>query len=468
MRRARGLGHDGRGQRRRRRRDGGHRGCDGRARGQRQRRRWGRRDGRAEDTAVADTAVADTALADTAVADTAVADTAVADTAVADPAAEDASVVDDALAPPDVVDPPPTYPKDCADLYAQTLLPTFEIEMDPGEWSGMRDDCANGVQQYRPIIFHYGSQAVDAQVRLKGNWSWSCDKMQFVVSFNEVDPQARFHGLRKLVVDAPWYDPTVLRERLAMDMLRRHGAPYSCVNNARVVVNGEFYGLYANLERMDHEYLERHFADDDGNLYQAGQELKTNEDNPDRSDIDAYWAASDVDTFAALADLPHAVTVWAGEAMLPDLDGYWAGVDINWYIYHHPTRGLLYLTYDADISFAENIWPEAVHVDPILWEHPGWKREPQYRMVMSDPSWCMAFEDALRHARTAYDVPLMQAQIDTWSAQIADAITDDPHKTFSLADHDTAVDQLRVFVAERAAFVDEWLASEHCPVTWPE
>jgi len=361
------------------------------------------------------------------------------------------------------------YPKPCADLYDPEIVPTFELEIEPEEWTALEADCASYVKQYRPIVFRYGDEAQDAMIRLKGNWSWICEKMQFVVSFNEVDPDARFHGLRKIVLDAPWYDPTLLHERMAMDVLSRVGVPYSCVNNARLNVNGEYYGAYANVERIDHEYLERHFAEHDGNLYEGGWELKTNEDTADTSDRDAFWAATDIDALDAIVDLDEAVAAWAGEAMLPDPDSYWAGVEINFYLYDYPGRGFLFLPYDADISFAENIWPEAAYADPITYQHPEWLREVQYQVALSDPFWCEAFVDALVAAREAHDVGLMQGKLDTWSAQIQDAVAEDPNKTFSTGEHTTAVAALRDFFETRADFVDGWItAGGHCPPVWPE
>jgi hypothetical protein len=361
------------------------------------------------------------------------------------------------------------YPKPCADIYDQDIVPTFEFDIEPDEWAALQQDCFDYVEQYRPIVFRYGDESQEAMVRLKGYWSWICEKLQFVVSFNEVDPDARFHGLRKIVLDAPWYDPTLLHERMAMDVLARTGAPYSCVNNARLLINGEYYGVYANVERIDHEYLERHFEAHDGNLYKTGTELKTNEETADTSDRDAFWAATDLEALDAIVDLDQAVATWAGEAMLPDPDSYWAGVEINFYIYNHPGRGFLFLPYDADISFAENIWPDAEYADPITYQHPEWLREAQYQVALSDPSWCEAFVDGVSAARAAYDVPAMQGRLDAWSAQIADAVAEDPHKTFSTGEHDAAVAAMRAFFQARADFVDEWLAAGgHCPPAWPE
>ena len=254
-------------------------------------------------------------------------------------------------------------------------MPTFSLTISDAQWAGLQSDCSSGAQSYRPVQFTHGDETVDAMVRLKGNWSWSCDKLQFIISFNEEDPQGRYDGVRKIVLDAPWYDHTLLHERLAFPLFEARGLPYSCANNARLLINGDYYGLYANVERIDHEYLERHFANYEGNLYQGGTELKTNEEENDTSDIEALEDARNVDEIAALMDLDQAVAEWAMEAMIPAMDNYWAGVEINYYLYSHPDRGFVYLPYDLDISFGDAaytsgslVWPYAVSSDPITYE----------------------------------------------------------------------------------------------------
>ncbi len=338
----------------------------------------------------------------------------------------------------------------------------------------MEDDCDATRQQYRPAQFRYGSEQHDVMVRLKGNWSWSCQKMQFVVSFNETDPNGRFHGVRKLVFDAPWYDRTLLHERLAFPVFEARGLPYSCANSARVMINGAYYGLFTNVERLDKEYLQRHFAEADGNLYQAGSELKTNETINDTSDIEALNAATTVAEIDALMDLDQAVAEWATEAMLPALDNYWAGVEINYYLYNHPARGFVYLPYDMDIIFGDSarengdlIWPDAVDADPITYEHNEWRKEALMQRVLADATWCQRFVDELILARAAYSPDALNAQVDAWSAQIAQALADDPNKTFTTAEHQASVASLKAFFAQRAAFVDQWLQDgADCPANW--
>jgi len=366
---------------------------------------------------------------------------------------------------------PVTWPKACPDIYDENILPTFELTFTPEELNNLKNDCNANVQQYRPATLKYEGETVDVMVRLKGNWSWDCNKMQFVVSFNEIDPKGRFHGVRKLVFDAPWYDRTVLHERVAMPFFAQRGLPHSCVNNARVTLNGEYYGLFANVERLDKEYLQRNFEEADGNLYQAGAELKTNEDINDTSDLQALDATTTVAELAAVMDLNQAVSEWAAEAMLPAMDNYWAGVEINYYIYHHPSRGFLYLPYDMDIVFGDSaypdgglIWPDSVTADPITYEHPGWQKEDRVKMVLSDPMWCEKFVEELKLARAAFSPSDMSAKVDAWNAQIKQALAEDMRKPYSIADHDAAVASLKAFFTERAKFVDQWLAQgNHCP-----
>jgi hypothetical protein len=376
-----------------------------------------------------------------------------------------------------------TYPEPCSDIYDPNVVPIFELEIAADQMALMAQDCEDELKEYRPATFRYGNETASVMVRLKGNWSWRCEKKQFLISFNELDPNGRFHGLRKIVLDAPWYDPSMLAERVGFSFMRRHGAYSSCINHAKLMLNGAYYGVYSNVERIDKEYLQRHFpdAEAEGNLYDGGEELRTNETLNDVSRRDTLFeAAGDFATVDAMVDLDEAIHVWAGSAMLPDTDSYWAGVEINWYLYDHPTRGFLWFPYDMDLSMRQGetdagsssvdigVLDQFVEADPFTYENPAWGREELYTTVLESPASCQRFLQDLRRARTAYDVALMSSEIDTWSAQIAEAVALDPNKPFSNQDHEQALTTLKAFMLERAAFVDTWLRSATCPVTrWP-
>ena len=130
---------------------------------------------------------------------------------------------------------------------------SFDISAD--EWTKMDAEFRNrdalkaaGVdyKTFHPIVLHYGAETVtDAQVRLKGQSSWAHTvrddgdraKMQFVVSFEEVNSAAKFHGVSKLVFDMPNNDDTFLQERLGFTtMAELLAQPAPCANSARVTI----------------------------------------------------------------------------------------------------------------------------------------------------------------------------------------------------------------------------------------
>ncbi len=361
-------------------------------------------------------------------------------------------------------------PHACADIYDEDLLPTFEIDISDAEWAGLQKEFANpgvdgDLKPYHPAVFRYGNEVVnDASVRLKGNpfFSWVPPKMQFVISFNEQNPDGRFHGLRKIALDAAWYDPSLLHERMADTYMRDAGMPGACANSARLVVNGVYYGAYANMEQRDHEFLERVFGkkNADGNLYKYGVDLQSHGGMGDVSHKDQYWAAGTVAAMDAVTDLDQTVAEWAAEGMLPDADGYWC-CNHNYYLYDHPKRGFLFIPFDLDYSFDGSppaiFAAIAVNADPYSYLRDIGAKPPHFLMLMSDPKWRGKFLAAIKAARAAYDVATLVKRVDEWSAQIADAVAQDPNKTFSNDVHVAAVASLRDYISARAAYVDQWL-----------
>src|SRR6185295_14896822 len=146
----------------------------------------------------------------------------------------------------------------CADIFAQDRLPTYEITASDDVWQAIttefktryQDEAFGAAPRTRyPITFRYDGEEAAATIRLKGQSSWvraatvdDPGKMQFVVAFDDGGSHGRFHGQRKIDLDMPRNDHTFLRQRVALAYLRSAGLPAQCANNARLVVNGTYYG----------------------------------------------------------------------------------------------------------------------------------------------------------------------------------------------------------------------------------
>jgi len=353
-------------------------------------------------------------------------------------------------------------PKGCPDIYSQDILPTFEIELASSELADLKQEWEAANDDNKPEHpvkqFKYQDQIVTyASVRLRGNDTWwhGQKKMQLEVSFNTYDKKGRFQGLKKILFDAAEYNRTFLRDRLAMHIFRDVGLPAPCANNARLILNGEYYGLFTSIEKVDSEFIERWFEFDEGNLYKRGGswEKKTNEEDPDESDIEALEDAKSLADLDAIMNLDQAVLEWAAEAVIPDNDGAWAG-GLNLYLYNDPKTGFNLIPWDKDATF-DRVEPD---VDPYTYIKPNDKGRPEYDIVTDDPEYFVKYIAAIEHVlATGYDVGVLHARMDAWSAQIEEAALSDPNKPFTNKEYGSALADMREFISERAAFVDAWL-----------
>jgi hypothetical protein len=371
----------------------------------------------------------------------------------------------------------------CADLFSDDRITTYELQIAPTDWNGLvvdfynmqhNDDLGLDLHPYHPITeFRYGNEVVtNAMIRLKGQSSWrevieagdTPAKMQFVISFNEIDPNARFHGLRKLELDMPRTDPSYLRQRLTLSYLRALGLPAQCANSGRLMINGALYGLYTNLERPDAEFVQRLFPGaSDGDLWDGGWGLETNEDlsSQPHPRIDAWWMVSDAAGLAAIADMDETLLEWAGEAMIADADGFWIGRH-NFFLYDHPTRGWLWIPHDLDATID---WVDD-EIDPLYYwgRATGWDGPwPHYAAVVNDAAWRERYVSALSRAHDVFVATNPVALLDRYAAQVADAVAADPTRPFSVDDHVAAVASLRGALHEREELVRAWLACRAAP-----
>lgn len=355
-----------------------------------------------------------------------------------------------ATATPTPVPTPSSYPGACHEIYDPDVVPTFELEIAPADWQALMGDFAADRNVYHPAIFRFeGEEYSDARVRYRGNNSRCGEKLQLAIAFHIVNPDGRFRGLRRLDIDHG--SCRVLHERIAFDFAREAGVVAPCANNVRVVVNGEYYGLYANLEHVNREFLKRNFDLPKGNLYKAGRR-KNNEEDPDTSDYKHYRDAADVETLDSLVDLDQAVRMWAVEALLPASDNYWY-FGRNYYLYNHPERGFVYIPNDYD------------HAVPLGWNWdwapmpPG---EHPTTFVLADPYWRGRFLDELAAAHARFRPEWHAERIDRYWAQTRDHIAQDPFLSAEFSDEE--IEKLKEVFRRREALIGDFLRSEGYPV----
>lgn len=355
----------------------------------------------------------------------------------------------------------------CPDLFDPDRVPEFSVQIEPSEWAALQDEYTNWrerrqqglpLKPHHPLIaFRYGDQVItDATIRLRGNpcCSWEGEKMQFEIDFNEIDPDGRFEGLREVVLDAPFYDPSLLRERVAVSYLEEAGVPASCANHATLTVNGELYGVYTNVEAVDKEFLERQFPDGDdaeGDLFKwdfTGRRFERQTNRPgDLAVLEELYEVDDVAGVYQAFDMEQTLAMWASEAMINQSDGYWAG-SINFYLYLHPDGRWRVFPWDLDNAI--DYW--SARRDPFRREDYHGKA-PHIDVVFADPQGRVDFAEALAVAERAHDPDVLIERIDAWDAQLRPLLELDPRRGFTMDEHDDAVESLRQHLTVRDRYV---------------
>lgn len=373
----------------------------------------------------------------------------------------------------------------CAPIFRQSIVPEYHLTIGPADWAAMQDELLNPQMSPQMTIidppYHHAQLHVvegatehdppDVMVRLTGNTSWlqaimfdDDPKMQFLIAFNRIDREGRFQGQRKIKLDMPRNDWTFLQQRVGVAWLRgRAGVPAPCANHARLFINGEYYGLYTNLEHQDKSFLDRVYGDlhDGGDLWKGGREITTNEDDFSWAHITAFWEVTTLAGLDALTDLDASMRVWASEAVIGDPDGYNNG-RANFYLYDHPGTGrFVWLATDLDTVLDQDYL--APDTTPVLAPMPAYmpRHEPDwqhYLIALNHPEGVSRYVAALSDQLPRLDPAELTTWIDAWSAQIADAAAVDPHRPFSLEVHQQAVAEMRTYAPARADFLDRWLA----------
>lgn len=259
-------------------------------------------------------------------------------------------------------------------LFTDDRALEVEIRLPEADWDALRAqgrdlfDVLSGdcLAQPFPSPFTWfqgdvtvnGTALTGVGVRKKGFLgSLSSEKPALRLDLNRTVAGQSLLGMDDLTLNNARQDPAIVRQCVAYALFAAAGVPAPRCSVARVRVNGRDLGPYVNVERIDKDFIRRHFALTDGNLYEGtvsdfrpgwtgGFDLKTNELVNDRSDLEALAAAltaSDADLLRQLepiVDLDAFLTYWAMEVILVHWDGY-ANNTNNFFVYRDPSTGKL-------------------------------------------------------------------------------------------------------------------------------
>ena len=369
-------------------------------------------------------------------------------------------------------------------LFDPNLLHTFEFALTDDDLRFLDDDPT--AEEYVPATMTFEGDSYEVGLRYKGSvgaffgctdgpnpfqpsGAKTCQKLSMKVKINWNDSKDEFLGVRKLQLHAMNLDPSQMRERVGYHLLREMGVAAPRSTHARVVINGEFVGLFALVENIDGRFTRANFDDGTGNLYKEAwpftadgaitdtttflQSLRTNEDDEtspqliqrfarDLLDADdpAEVVRAYMDVDALMAQLAVDRTIrhddgpfhWYCDGLISDQCG-----PHNFFFYEDPTNATItMIPWDLDNAFA-NIITEANPVIPIpdglgdiTADCEAFSYGPlgiAQRSASCDPlfaAWASMEPEYLAAIERLHDGPLRDAEldplIDRWTEQIGE------------------------------------------------
>jgi spore coat protein CotH len=321
----------------------------------------------------------------------------------------------------------------------------------------------------------------NAAVRVKGLASRNPIKLGLRIDFEHYTAGQRFLGLKSLLLDNLWTDPSMLHDRVAMAFFARMGQPAPRQSFCRLFINNVFEGLYALIEDIDSAFVARTIDDGSGYVYEyqfvapfygeflgedlepykARFEARSHEEEPDSTlygpirELFRVVNQSDPARWEEQAeqvlDLSQVVAHTAIETFLAENDGIIGAAGMaNFYLYRFPnTPRHRIIVADKDTTFFDVRFSVVTRTEENVIVRQA-LAVPRLRTL-----YFQVLEDC---ARAAAADGWLEAEINRALLVIDAAAREDPRKQFSNDQFDQATASMKEFARTRTGIVLEEVA----------
>ena len=366
----------------------------------------------------------------------------------------------------EVEDRPPERIPAAGDLSEEILgddaMPEIGLIIPPDSWSSLEQQP----YVYVPATLVYdGREYGPIGLHLKGQNSFLplSIKAAFRINVDEYVDGAKFFGLDDLTFNNMSTDYSMMHDRASYWVARQLGLPASRANHALLTVNGEFYGLFSNVETVKGRMISRWFDNAGGPLYEATDvdflpayvDDFEHESGPDDRALiqQAAEALSAGSPDAAMNAVESYVAMdrfrrfWAMCAVVGQFDSFpYSDPGDDYFVYADPgSQRLHFLPWgmdetfysgDHDVKLVNSILATTCMDSPACWN----------RLV--DEIWAVMDE---------VDRMDLLGRLDFIRDQIAPHVARDTRKPYGNARVETYQESMRWFVTERRSHLEEML-----------
>ncbi len=157
------------------------------------------------------------------------------------------------------------------DFYDVDKIREIRIEFKQKNWQDILDSMKLYGDDMLVGTVKIGSKTYkNAGVRYRGSKSFTYggNRNSYQIKLNHIDREQNHEGYKKLKLSNALRDPSMVREVLGYEIARNYmNAPKA--NYTRLYVNGEYRGLFVNIEYVDDNFLDSRFGSTDGTFFKC-------------------------------------------------------------------------------------------------------------------------------------------------------------------------------------------------------
>ncbi len=359
------------------------------------------------------------------------------------------------------------------DLYDPKSITEVRLQLEEKDWGGTLDSLRiTGEAFLAAEATVDGTRYSQAGVRYIGDKSYITGQKRnpVLVKLDHRSEGENYQGYKYLYLSSALRDPSMIREVLFHEIAGKY-MPSAKANYAKLYINGEYIGLFVNLELPMEVFQERYF-NDSGNLLAhtrvyareaEGANCKKNilgsmDYEPDVNCYRANFRILNGDDYAGIQELTRVLNLetkkipdilevdevlWmhALNNVMVNLSSY-AGLGSNYFLYRDAEGRFHPILWDLNLAFGsyKNIGSGSdidvrnlYKLDPLL--HADNPQRPLISQLMKEPLYKKMY---LAHMRQIVDENfangLYEKRAKELQAQIAVLYSQDPNKEYALDD----------------------------------
>jgi spore coat protein CotH len=359
------------------------------------------------------------------------------------------------------------------DLYDPDTIPKFELTLDGAAIAILSNPAETEKKTWVHGQFKFGAITfADVGVRRKGSSTYRVlpNKAALKVKFNKWVKGQKLYGLEELTLNNMLSDPTNLAERLTYHTFRSMGLPAPKANTAHLTINDEDYGIFANVETPDENFLARAFGGRARTLYEVmawGSSWMPGDGVRTAFEIEVGAPGVPAGTMPDVDRLLEAVAAAKDETLLPDLAGrlhtrqwlrYCATEAVTGH-YDGYAYGLwgshnYFMAGDVDGKFALVPWSTDLTLSDRMGVADAANPESTIALARCKRGECWSdYKSEVQSVLGAYEALDLVNLAKKWNAAIDALVRSDPKREENVSTYEAETDRLYEWLVARPSVV---------------